>query len=152
MAAPQLPEPVKLFVALLWSDTASLELALVRMTERWGTIDFQGPDRPFDMTDYYESEMGLSLGRRLISFTTLIGPDALAGAKLACNEIEDTLAIDHKRCVNLDVGYLDHKIPVGIRDCRSFESAEEVDGQAAGIIVDHLAGNRDFRVVAVCDG
>ena len=114
MAAPQLPEPVKLFVALLWPEGAGLEQALARLSARWGATDFQGPDRPFDMTNYYEPEMGPRLQRRLISFEKLVDPGALVEAKLVCNAIEDALAVDACRKVNLDVGYLDHnKVVLG---------------------------------------
>ena len=101
------PEPVKLFVALLWSDPASLEEALKRLSRSFGEIDFEGPDHPFDCTDYYEQEMGVGLHRRLSSFAELVSPDSLVEAKERTNEIEDALRTSGGRRVNVDVGYLD---------------------------------------------
>lgn len=108
MAAPREPEPVKLFVAVLWADAASLASATSRMAEHWGAIDFTGPDRPFDMTDYYRAEMGPMLQRRLVAFEKLVPPTVLPEAKLTCNRLEEALAGPGGRHVNLDVGYLDH--------------------------------------------
>ena len=108
MAEPSAPEAVKFFVALLWGDAAALPDAYARLVERFGEVDFEGPDRAFDLTNYYEAEMGENLQRRLIAFATLCGPEELVQAKLACNEIEDVLAGWHGRRVSLDLGYLDH--------------------------------------------
>ena len=78
------------------------------MTDRWGPIDFTGPDHVFDATDYYDTEMGSDLQRRLVGFERLVSPEILAEAKLECNQIELDLSVDDRRRVNLDIGYLDH--------------------------------------------
>src|SRR5262249_41419011 len=108
MAAPQLPDPVKLFVAVLWADRDALKRATVLLYAQWGEIDFTGADHRFDVTDYYAPEMGAELWRRLIAFAALVPPDVLAKAKVICNRLEDELAGAQGRRVNLDVGYLDH--------------------------------------------
>lgn len=108
MAEPQAVTPVKLFAAMLWADVESRDESLRRMTAAWGSIDFQGSDRPFDATDYYVPEMGGPLTRRLVAFELLAPPESLAAAKLTCNEIERGLAGPRGRRVNLDIGYLDH--------------------------------------------
>src|SRR5262249_42957684 len=46
--------------------------------------------------------------RRLISCARLVPPEIIADAKLRCNDLEDSLANDKGRRVNLDIGYLDH--------------------------------------------
>ncbi len=107
MAETQSVDPVKLLIAILWSDSAALTCALDEIGTCWGPIDFQGPDRAFDVTDYYASEMGSALQRRLISLQDLVPPESIRQAKLVCNEIEDRLAGDAGRRVNLDIGYLD---------------------------------------------
>jgi hypothetical protein len=99
---------VKLFVAALWTDAAVLQHAISALSARWGETDFTGADHPFDMTDYYEPEMGRQLNRRLISFAALAPPDCICAAKHFSNDIEDRLAGNKGRLVNLDVGYLDH--------------------------------------------
>jgi len=108
MAAPELPDPVKLIVAVLWSEAAPRDEATNRMQDLWGPVDFTGADRSFDVTSYYRPEMGDSLVRRLLSFERLVPPDCLREAKLRTNEIEEALAVGGARCVNLDIGYLDH--------------------------------------------
>jgi hypothetical protein len=108
MAAPELPDPVKLIVAVLWSDAAARDDATEQMQDLWGPVDFTGVDRDFDMTEYYRPEMGDSQVRRLLSFERLVAPDCLSEAKLRTNDIEDALAVDGARRVNLDIGYLDH--------------------------------------------
>ncbi len=108
MAQVEAVEPVKLLVALLWADGRSRDAALAQMEVRWGAIDFNGDDHPFDVTDYYEAEMGPSLRRRLVSFSRMIPPESLPEVKLACNRIEERLARRGRRRVNLDAGYLDH--------------------------------------------
>jgi hypothetical protein len=114
VASPSPVDPVKLFVAVLWKDPAVLQRATLRLSRIWGEIDCTGPDRPFDLTDYYEPEMGPALTRRLVSFHALSPPEALREAKLTCNLLEDELAGATGRKVNLDIGYLDHhKIVLG---------------------------------------
>ncbi len=108
MARPQLVEPVKLLVAILWSDLTLLQNALAQIQDRWGALDFSGQDRPFDVTDYYQAEMGLDIRRRLVSFSELIAPEDIVAAKLNGNDIEANLSTKQRRRVNLDVGYLDH--------------------------------------------
>lgn len=108
MPSPATPEPMKYFVAILWADTSALGDAYARLSARWGAVDFSGPDRRFDLTHYYEPEMGADLFRRLVSFEALRSPEELAEAKRACIAIEAELAGPQGRRVNLDIGYLDH--------------------------------------------
>jgi hypothetical protein len=108
MAPPAPVEPVKFFVAVLRSQDVPWETAATAVTSEWGEFDFVGPDRPFDATDYYQPEMGAGLLRRLVSFAPLYPPEDIRGAKLRSNALEDALAGDGGRRVNLDIGYLDH--------------------------------------------
>ncbi len=109
MAKAQAVEPVKLFVAILWSSRDTLDGALDALRQQWGEIDFAGTDHPFDITDYYEGEMGPNLQRRLITFLNLVPPEDIRRAKLLCNDIEDgQVGAGGGRTVNLDIGYLDH--------------------------------------------
>ncbi len=108
MAKTSFPTPVKLFVAVLWTNSDVLNKAYKVLQEKWGSFDFEGQDHAFDITDYYENEMGKNLKRRLIAFEKLVSPEILAGAKILCNEVEEKLKIENKRQINLDIGYLDH--------------------------------------------
>jgi hypothetical protein len=108
MAQTGLPAPVKMIIAVLWSDEASREQVFAECKTLWGSMDFQGADHVFDVTDYYEPEMGSPLYRRLISFKDLVQPDRLAELKLRTNEIEMRHRASAGRLINLDIGYLDH--------------------------------------------
>ncbi len=140
--APTSPvERVKLFVAILYGTSESLDEARQRLQLLWGPLDYGGPDHLFDMTDYYDAEMGCHLLRRLISFERLVAPETLRQAKLATNQLEDQLAIAGHRQVNLDVGYLDHnKVVLG-----SVKYAGQKIHLGDGIYADLVGRYRDGR-------
>jgi hypothetical protein len=108
MASTQPPPFVKYFIAVLFKDKEALEKAGPFFTARWGALDYEGADHLFDVTDYYGSEMGAPLYRRLLSFENPAEPGVLVEMKLACNGIENELRVGGKRIVNCDAGYLDH--------------------------------------------
>lgn len=62
---------------------------------------------PFNHTDYYKKEMGPSLKKTILVFEELVPPGFLPEIKLLSNSIEERLAFNRKRSVNLDPGYLD---------------------------------------------
>lgn len=105
---PAAPAPVKLICGILYSDAVLMEHACRLMEQCWGPIDFTSGDFLFDVSDYYVPEMGEPIFRRFISFDPLIPPQSVASIKIACNEIEDALAKNGRRLVNLDPGYLDY--------------------------------------------
>src|SRR5262245_19802127 len=107
MAGIAAPAPVKLFLVTLHKDEGLLNEAIAAFGKSWGESDFQSEDFPFEETDYYQKEMGENLQRRFYSFSTLISPDQIVDAKLHSNRIEEELAKDGSRLVNLDPGYLD---------------------------------------------
>ena len=102
------PTPVKLFCGILYSDNRLLHNAVLLLKELYGETDFESREFPFNLTDYYASEMGTPIHRIFYSFTRLINPKLLAQIKIDCNRIEDDLARDNKRKVNLDPGYMDY--------------------------------------------
>ena len=139
MAKPESVDPVKLFVAVLWATPGAMASALESLCSHWGEIDFAGADHPFDVTDYYEPEMGAGLCRRLVSFLRLVPPDSLCQAKCVCNDIEDRLAGEKGRRVNLDIGYLDHNKIV----LASFKSAGQKIYLREGVWADLVARYRN---------
>jgi hypothetical protein len=141
MTRPQSAEPVKLIVAVLWSDAAAFEEALCRLQERWGPIDFRGNDHLFDATRYYDDEMGPGICRRIVSFDRLVPPESIREAKLVCNEIEETLAFGAGRKVNLDIGYIDHSKVV----LASAKYAGQKIHLGDGIYADMIARYRDGK-------
>jgi len=101
--------PVKYFAALLLSSGvepgAVIDGGLGRIL---GEADFIGPHHPFDMTDYYEDEMGPALNRVIVSFTRLGKAPDLTEVKLAVDRLEEKFSGDTGRTVNIDPGYIDY--------------------------------------------
>jgi hypothetical protein len=107
MAVTKAPLPAKLIVAVLYSDEDKLFRARERLIQQFGSIDFISQKFPFEVTNYYVSEMGSPIFRLFYAFEQLISPGNLASIKLTTNAIEDELAVKGQRRVNLDSGYLD---------------------------------------------
>lgn len=101
------PDPVKLFIGILFSDVKLLERAIPLLTEKFGKTDYTSPEFDFKVSDYYKEEMGVPILRKFISFSNLINPGELAKIKINTAEIEDQLAVNGKRKINLDPGYMD---------------------------------------------
>ena len=76
------------------------------LEDEWGEIDFQSDLLPFDHTPYYAPEFGQGLVRRIWSLGTLIDPGTLSTIKLRTNELEQRCAVDGRRRINLDSGYV----------------------------------------------
>lgn len=110
MAETRTPESAKPFCALLAGDTDWLDGAERELEHHFGAIDQCSDDWSFQYTDYYESEMGLNLVRRIVSFQQLIDPADIVDWKLATNGLEHEFARDSEgtpaRPVNLDPGYI----------------------------------------------
>lgn len=100
--------PVKLIIAILWTKESNLDVTFQKIKELWGDIDFEGKSYNFDVTEYYENEMGKNLKRKIVSFKNLVSPDILVEGKIKCNTIEKELSEKGCRKVNLDIGYLEH--------------------------------------------
>ncbi|MFP6739263.1 MAG: DUF4416 family protein, partial [Planctomycetota bacterium] len=85
-------EPVKLLVAALCSGPEALEKSLEGLRACRGEIDCRGAAHPFNLTDYYQEEMGEELDRTMISFQLLASPGELVNLKHECVELERALA------------------------------------------------------------
>lgn len=107
MGSVRKPLPVKLFIGMLSSDAALLDACALRLMERFGPVDRRSEPVPWDVTDYYDGEMGRGLQRQFLFFERLIDPLLLVDAKLATNGIEaETAAPEGNRRINLDPGYV----------------------------------------------
>ena len=106
MGAARDPAPVKLIASLLAAGPAALEAARAALAGRLGAIDFQSELLPFDHTDYYAAELGTGLVRQVVTFAPLALPSDLPAVKLTTNEIEQAMAEDGRRTVNIDPGYV----------------------------------------------
>jgi len=100
------PPPVKLIVSLFSGDLTLLAVARGALANRFGALDYQSEVLPFDHTSYYAREFGPNLLRQIVAFDELVPPERLAEIKRATNELELTWAVEGKRRVNLDPGYV----------------------------------------------
>ena len=100
---------VKLICGIIFSDQKAHALAGEKLKQLYGPIDLVSPTFAFDITDYYEKQMGKSLKREFLSFERLIPPESLSEIKLHTNQLEEEIRLAVKagsRVVNLDPGYL----------------------------------------------
>lgn len=101
------PLPVKLIVGLIARDEALFAKALKALMKKFGPADLLGPIYDFDLTDYYEKEMGRGLKRRFISFERLVPAEHLAKIKIHTNAWEKKLSgARGLRDINIDPGYI----------------------------------------------
>lgn len=107
MAELKEPQPVKLFLGVLYRDEGDLVIIKARLEEAFGPTDYISHPCPFGVTDYYEREMGAGLKRVFLSFVHLINPGELVSIKVKTNRLEAEFSQGGKRRVNLDPGYLD---------------------------------------------
>ena len=108
MAQPFPASPVKLFVVTLHRDEGILNEAISLVKAEFGELDFVSEDFLFEVTNYYQAEMGERLLRRFCSFERLIQPDQIVHAKLFTNRVEEKYLDGSQRRINLDPGYLDY--------------------------------------------
>ncbi len=106
MSIPKRPDPAKLVVGVFLKEKALFKPVTETLLGKFGTADLISPWFPFDYTDYYKSEMGDPLFRRMIAFIPLIRQGDLAEIKRDTNDIELQFAEDEHRRVNIDPGYL----------------------------------------------
>ena len=99
--------PVKLIIAVLFSHAPAWRAAEQALAAAFGPIDYFSPIFPFEKTEYYAAEMGVSIHRLFCSFENLISPGELAAIKWQTHALERKVAQAGKRRVNLDPGYLD---------------------------------------------
>jgi hypothetical protein len=98
---------VKFILGVLSADASIMQIMLARMTELYGETDYRSLEIPFDYTGYYDDEMGNRITRYFFSFGRLIEPGELVEIKKFTNRLELKYAIDGKRRVNFDPGYME---------------------------------------------
>lgn len=129
MAQPKDFAPAKLICGVIYKEDALYDEVKRRLAGEWGSIDSESTPFPFDLTEYYEAEMGPELVRRFMSFAALIAPESLPEKKIRAIEIEESIRLDRGltgRPVNIDPGYLTasalvmatakdfaHRVPLG---------------------------------------
>ncbi len=108
MSLPRLPRPALLYLSVLSARWERVwEPLLTELTALFGPVVHEAGPLPFDVTSYYDAELGRPITRRVLAFRNLVPHEALAGIKLRTNALEQRLARpDGRRLVNLDPGLL----------------------------------------------
>ncbi|OEG71424.1 hypothetical protein ATZ36_15005 [Candidatus Endomicrobiellum trichonymphae] len=96
----------KLFCGIISSSAKTEQKSLAALEKKFGEIDLTSSAMPFDFSDYYNPEMGDNLKRFWISFKKLITAADIAGIKNFTNSTEDSFAVNNKRRINIDPGYI----------------------------------------------
>jgi hypothetical protein len=98
---------VKLVFSFIFKEEKDYAAALLAADAQYGPLDFMSEPLPFHFTDYYETEMGKDLWRRMASFEALLSPEQLPAVKLWTNALESRFRNEPEgRKVNIDPGYL----------------------------------------------
>jgi hypothetical protein len=129
MAQPKAFAPVKTVCGVIYKEEALYQKVRTTLEAEWGAVDLESGAFPFDLTDYYEAEMGTGLKRRFMSFRGLTKPEALPSLKLRAIALEEDLRRESGaagRPVNIDPGYVtasalvmatakdfSHRVPLG---------------------------------------
>ena len=106
MSTPGEPEAVMLFMGVLHTARHTAGALTQQLVAEFGPVRAATDALPFDLTMYYEPEMGAALTRWYCVFRTLVQPGELASIKLRTNAIEQASAVDGRRTLNLDPGLL----------------------------------------------
>ena len=112
MAQAQEADEVKLICGMISTRDQWLDRAAETLSEAFGPVDLTSETMPFDMTHYYDEQMGRPLLRRFVSFARPVSPAVLADVKLRTNDIEAAFAEragknGPRRPINLDPGYIE---------------------------------------------
>jgi hypothetical protein len=97
----------RLLFGIMFSSREAYEEALNDLIEKFGEIEISGFEYNFGkFTPYYEKEMGKNIVKKIIIFKKKIRRGDLASVKMLTAEIEKKYAVNGKRRVNIDPGYL----------------------------------------------
>jgi hypothetical protein len=97
---------VKLFCGIIFSSEKIRQKSLMKLENNFGKIDLMSDIMVFNFSNYYNHEMGDNLKRFWISFEKLIFTADISGIKIFTNSIENEFAINSKRQINIDPGYV----------------------------------------------
>ena len=111
MGSPRDPKSAKYFAGLLSSDVGLLNSIETDLKAILGDIDARSEILPWNVSRFYENEMGAGLLRRFVSLCQLVSPGNLAEIKLETQEVERQYKSNQPkgegRRVNIDPGYLE---------------------------------------------
>jgi len=97
---------VKIVAGFIFNDSEALKKSLRLLSKILGPVDTQSDLFDFDITRYYNKEMGEGLKRKFVSFRKVRGLKDIYKLKLFTNKLERRLSVSGRRKVNIDPGYL----------------------------------------------
>lgn len=97
---------VKLITSIIYRESGKLLEAEKALRGIFGETESLEFAAPFDYTDYYESEFGSPLKRKVIVFKGVIPEEKAHLTKVSTNAIENIMSVDKRRVVNIDPGYI----------------------------------------------
>jgi len=109
MGVPKKFEEVNLLIGIIYREEDFLKRAISELESIFGKIDMESNSFKFDVTEYYNKEMGENLKRKFFSFENLVNPEELPSIKIRTNEIEEKIRKEEGfpgRVVNIDPGIL----------------------------------------------
>ncbi len=103
-------EKEKLIIGVIYHEKEILDRAMEILTAEFGEVEAMSEEFSFsgEFSTYYDEEIGGEGFRRIYSFKKTVDPSRQADIKLRTNEIEAEFAIDGKRRINLDPGFINH--------------------------------------------
>jgi hypothetical protein len=102
------PTQVIYFCALLRAPSIPQTDVETVLEAQFGPIILRSAAVSFVQTNYYEREMGNGLIRVHLGFAPLRSMSDLPAVKHVTNQLETQWAVDDRRLVNIDPGYLNH--------------------------------------------
>ena len=103
-------EKEKLIIGVIYHEKEILDRAMEILTAEFGEVEAMSEEFSFsgEFSTYYDEEIGGEGLRRIYSFKETVDPSRQADIKLRTNEIEAEFAIDGRRRINLDPGFINH--------------------------------------------
>jgi len=100
------PRTVQFFTSIIFKDNECIDSVERDIRNEIGNIIERTAFMSFKYTRYYEKEMGSNLSRIFLLFEPLFQREHLPEIKIKTNIIETSLALEGKRIVNIDPGYI----------------------------------------------
>lgn len=106
MSLPKAPKPCSLVIGILASSDIEISEVVDVVSKAFSPPVTASPIFSFDMTKYYDAEMGDGIRRVYLGFGGFHDPGDLADVKLKTNSLESGWEKNGSRRVNLDPGFL----------------------------------------------
>jgi hypothetical protein len=112
----------RLLFAIMYPDKEILDVCVDILEKEFGSIKLIGEEYVFNFTRYYEEEFGRNLKKQIFVFEKTIEKHDLVKIRSRTGEIEQQLAKEDKRVVNIDPGYISEtELALATRKGRDFK-------------------------------